>query len=581
MQYLAEVEKKSGGLLGGGKTALRLLACQKNADDGWKVLTGENNVVYTDKVGDRGPGALVMAELSGNEVRRVQGAARDILSIFKTHATLQGKLKEKDDDIEQWKESLTYQSQELNRRVMEVELREEKVQQMDEELNRLEQQRSEVEAMREEAQRLRAELEEKQRGLNESWENLQGQQAQGGHLAPAQVSALESHLSHLAESIGVADAVQGRVQHLAGQLQAHQSVLDEYWPLVQADGSLQSGALQEQLTSLRGHWQSWHEGQTTLALLQAEEQNLRRELETKQQYSEALQRQVKAQSLLQKQITHLAGGIDPDIAQQIDYEALENMPLEALEAKLSDLKKDYERTFNFVNDQEDELRLQLQAIEEVKAKMAEASEFDRLTLSTELADEQDSYRILDESMVDQRRTLHERKTILEQHQAILSRRQGNPGAGSETASETLDLLPVLTQLEADAAQQKQQLDKAHSEIEALAAKLRELEGQIESKTSEQQAVKAELDRFDDNFQKELTSGGSSGAAAAYQAVLNPAQEMVNELRQQFQDMQAELELIKGSQVTMESMRQAIGQLQSSQAVEQPALSHANPFSDAA
>lgn len=200
MQYLAEVEKKSG-LLGGNKTALRLLACQKSVEEGWKPLSGDGNVVYTDKAGDRGAGALVLAELSGNDVRRVQSATRDILNIFKTHSALQGKLKEKDDDIEQWKESLTYQSQELTRRLAEVEQREEQIHGMDEQLVQLDQQREEVNAMREEAQRLRAELEAKQQELESAAANLQGQQASGGHLDPGQVSALEAQVNRLAESV--------------------------------------------------------------------------------------------------------------------------------------------------------------------------------------------------------------------------------------------------------------------------------------------------------------------------------------------------------------------------------------------
>ena len=583
MQYLAEVEKKSGGLLGGSKTALRLLACQKNAEEGWKPLSGDGNIVYTDKVGDRGSGALVMAELSGNDVRRVQSATRDILNIFKTYSALQGKLKEKDDDIEQWKESLTYQSQELNRRIMEVEQREEQVHGMDEEINKLEQQREEVNAMREEAQRLRAEMESKQQELEATTAALQGQSG-GGSLDPEQVIALESHVSSLAGSVVAADGLQGRVQQMLDQLNGQQSTLDEYWKLAESEGGGDNGNTLEQFASLRGHLQGWTEGQTAIAKMQAEIEGLRRDLDSKQQFSESLQRQIKAQSLLQKQITQLAGGIDPDIAKQIDYEALEAMPLEELESKVADLKKDYDRTFNFVNDQEEELRLQLQAIEELKAKMAEASEFDSLTLTTELADEQDSYRILDESMVDQRRTLHDRKTIFDQHQTILSRRQGNAGAGGDDNGAP-DMAPVLAQLEADAAQQKQQLDRVNGEIQGLENQIRDLQGQVESKISEQQAVKEELDRFDASFQAGLGSSGGSGDA--YRVVLNPVQEMVNGLKQQFDEMQNELAQVKESEnqqhQLLDAMRQAIGDLQqgAEAAAASAPMDHANPFSDAA
>ena len=582
MQYLAEVEKKSGGLLGGSKTALRLLACQKNAEEGWKPLSGDGNVVYTDKVGDRGSGALVMAELSGNDVRRVQSATRDIINIFKTHSSLQGKLKEKDDDIEQWKESLTYQSQELNRRIMEVEQREEQIHGMDEELVKLDQQREEVNAMREEAQRLRAEMESKQQELEATAASFEGQSG-GGSLDPEQVSVLESHVNSLAGSVVAADGLQGRVQQMLDQLNGEQSTLDEYWKLAESEGGGDNGNALEQFASLRGHFQGWNDGQAAIAKMQAEIAGLRRDLDSKQQFSESLQRQIKAQSLLQKQITHLAGGIDPDIAKQIDYEGLEAMPLDQLESKVADLKKDYDRTFNFVNDQEEELRLQLQAIEELKTKMAEASEFDSLTLTTELADEQDSYRILDESMVDQRRTLHERKTIFDQYQTILSRRQGNAGSGGDDNGAP-DMAPVLAQLEADAAQQKQQLDRINGEIQGVENQIRDLEGQVESKVSEQHAVKEELDRFEASFQAGLGTSGGSGDA--YRAVLNPVQEMVNSLKQQFEEMQGELSQVKESEnqqhQLLDAMRQSIGGLQQeAEAAASAPANHANPFSDAA
>ncbi|NJN29745.1 MAG: hypothetical protein HC824_04305 [Synechococcales cyanobacterium RM1_1_8] len=589
MQYLAEVEKKSGGLLGGSKTALRLLACQKGPDEGWKALTGDSNIVYTDKAGDRGSGALVLAELSGNDVRRVQSATRDIINILRTHATLQGKLKGKDEDIEQWKESLTYQSQMLNQREVELQQREEQVQQMDEEVARLEQQREEVNSMRNEAQRLRAELEEKQAAIDEAWANVQNQSSGGGGLLDEeQVSLLQSQLDALSGSMATAEGLQGRMYGITEQVNGQQPVLDEYWQLADQAGQgsqdHRDGSTAEQLASLRSHWQSWHEGQSALAQMQAEADGLRRELRTKQQYSDTLQRQLKAQQLLQKQLAHLAGGLDPEISRQIDYEALDNMPLGELETKVQDLRRDYDRTYNFVNDQEEELRLQLQAIEAIQVRMGEASEFDRLTLSTELADEQDSYRILDESMVDQRRTLHERLTILEQHQTILARRQGRAHPEGGEQRNAADLAPVLAQLEADAAQQKQQLDHVNGELQEMEVKLRELAGKIEAKTSEQRAVKEELDKFDAAFQAGL-GGGGGGLGDAYRAVLHPVQDFLNGLKQQLHEAMGEmnhlLELERQQQQLVHAMRQSIGEMRQPGGSNAGTADHANPFSDAA
>jgi len=187
-------------------------------------------------------------------------------------------------------------------------------------------------------------------------------------------------------------------------------------------------------------------------------------------------------------------------------------------------------------------------------------------------------------MVDQRRTLHERKTILEQHQSILSRRQGNAGATGESNGAP-DMAPVLAQLEADAAQLKQQRDRLAGEIQGLETQIRDLEGKVDAKIAEQQAVKEELDRFDASFQAGLTSSGG-GSGDAYRAVLNPVQETANGLKQQFEEMQNELAQVRESEQQqrqlLDAMRQSVGDLQQgAEAAASTPANHANPFSDAA
>ncbi len=523
MQYLAEVQKKSGGLLGASKVELRLIASQRS-EDNWQAMTGNNNVVMTDKAGEFGSGSLVIAEIAGNDVKRVNAATQPVLKILQGYSRLQEKLKDKDDDIEQWKQSLTYQSQELNRRVMEVEVREEELQQAGEELARLEQQRTEVTALREEAQRSQSEVEAKNQEIAAAWaqleqerQNLEArlQEGQGsGSLDEAQVRLLESQINQLADaSHGVGD-LQSQVAVLFDRLDAQQPLLDQHWQQADAAGEGGGGF---------GAWQVWSEGLAELEHLKGEMAGLQRELAAKKQATDSLQRQLKANNLLRQQLTHLAGGLDPELAAQINSQELEGMSLEDLAAKVQERQKDYDRTYNFVNDQEEELRLQQQALEELKVRIQEANEFDRLTLETELADEQESYGILDDSMFDQRRTLSERRALLNEYQKILARRQGQ-NLSAEVAP-SIDLGPLLAQLEADTKQQTQFLEELRAETQAVEAQIRDREGPVAAKSEELARLKQ---------QAEASSGGHSGDA--YRTVLTPMQEMVHGLREQLQSL---------------------------------------------
>ncbi len=544
MQYLAEVQKKSGGLLGASKAELRLIACQRS-EDNWQAMAG-SNVISTDKASDYGSGTLVIAEIAGNDVKRVSAATQPVLKILQHYSRLQEKLKDKDDDIEQWKQSLTYQSQELNRRVMEVEVREEQLQQASEELARLEQQRQEVTVLREEIQRNQAEIETKQQEITAAWSQLETERHHlehqlqtgqgGGSLDPVQLQSLAGQLHQLEAAAPAVDEVQARVAQLFEQVQQQQPILDQYWHQAEAGGS--AADIDTSLPTLQQAWAAWSEGQADLERLRGELAALRRELSVKSQAAETLQRQLKANRLLKQQLTHLAGGLDPDIAAQIDFPALEQMSIEELESKVQDLQTDYKRIFNFVNDQEEELRFQLQAVDELKQKIAEASEFDRLTLETELADEQDSYRILDESMFDQRRTLNERKTILSQYESILAKRRGQSVPEAEPS---IDLGPLLSQLAADTVQYNQQLEDLKAQIQTLEAQQQDLEVRVNQQTAVQMQKRQDLDQLSRTLS---VSGG--GLGDTYRAVLHPVQELVNQLRQQLEGLKGDCDRLQES-----------------------------------
>ncbi len=148
MLYLAEVQKQKGGLLGGSsKTELKLLACQRT-DQNWSTVSEEG--IAAEDASKLNDGALVLLELNPNrQVQRIQEAGRPLVNILQNFSRQLEKFKLKEDEIDQWKQSLTFQAQEMNRREMDMEARLEQLQQMEEEFQQLESQKQEVDAFRE------------------------------------------------------------------------------------------------------------------------------------------------------------------------------------------------------------------------------------------------------------------------------------------------------------------------------------------------------------------------------------------------------------------------------------------------
>ncbi|MGL4379155.1 MAG: pilus motility taxis protein HmpF, partial [Microcoleaceae cyanobacterium] len=123
MLYLAEIQKqKTGFSLGGGKAELKLLAKQQ-AEHNWSAVPTEEAIPVDDPnlISKFNDGTLVLVELSASkQVQRLQEAARQLVSILQNFSRLNDKFQDKQEEIEQWKASLTFSSQEIYRREMEL-----------------------------------------------------------------------------------------------------------------------------------------------------------------------------------------------------------------------------------------------------------------------------------------------------------------------------------------------------------------------------------------------------------------------------------------------------------------------------
>ena len=194
MRYLAEVHKKSG-FMGGNRAEFKLLACERS-EQNWSAVSGDEMVPAPDDAG-YSSGALVLIELSnGRQVQRHYEAGRQLVSILQNFSSLNKKFKAQEDEIEQWKESLTYQSQALNQRELELDNRADEVKQAEADLSQLESEKEGLEALRSEIEEQRQEYERKNSELEGAWAHLNGEKQK-----------LEEHRETVSAQTGLDDQI--------------------------------------------------------------------------------------------------------------------------------------------------------------------------------------------------------------------------------------------------------------------------------------------------------------------------------------------------------------------------------------
>lgn len=132
MLYLAQVQKKE--IL--GEISLQLLACQ-NSDDTWAMLCKETLLTVPSDLAQNvlNEGMLVLANVDENsQVLHIQAATNWVLQLVEKYLTTgftPDFLQQEAQKAEDWRQSLTLQSQELSRRLIEVEARREQIQNLE------------------------------------------------------------------------------------------------------------------------------------------------------------------------------------------------------------------------------------------------------------------------------------------------------------------------------------------------------------------------------------------------------------------------------------------------------------------
>ncbi|QLE44149.1 hypothetical protein FD723_29390 [Nostoc sp. C052] len=571
MLYLAEVQKQKGGLLSGGaKTELKLLACQRT-DQNWSTVSEE--VIAAEDASKLNDGALVLAELNPNrQVQRIQEAGRPLVNILQNFSRQLEKFKLKEDEIDQWKQSLTFQAQELNRREMDMEVRSEQLQQLEEELQHLEEQKQEVDTSRQEIERLQGEVERNRQELEGAWEHLRGEQRrleerqadfkQGTVLDEEQSRVMSELLDRLSSRVAPTETVREHL-HLAFELvEKQQATLTPHWQKLEEHKS----AIAQQQQEIEGLSQTFsdrqnalQEAQNSLVQQTAQLQINTANLTSKQEYAQIIKEQLRnAEELYQQMHSLAATSGDVVLGKQADVEALEKMPLEELQKIVQDLEHKLEIDASFVHDQEQELTYKQEAIEELQTKLNNASDHDHINLELELTDEKDLYQMLNSSLVGQRRNMLQHQKFLKQHKAVMLRRQGHAVTDEEESNNKINLEPILLQIETQRQQYSQEIQKLEREIEQIRSGVELNQGMIDNQTHDLDQKRQELKAIEENLLSlRRTTAEFSGRVNLYQEALQPIQDSLDGLRQKLQGIGESLDQF---QETGDYQVQAIAQL---------------------
>lgn len=514
--YLAEVKKQTK-FIGSPETKLKLLACKQN-DQSWS-LVGGSEPILVQKASDFGDGALVIVSLTGN--KRIQGkpqlAGARLVKELQDFSRLLEKSRESEEEIEQWKQSLAYQSQELTRREMDIEARSKELDLKKEELQTLNQKREEINRELVELEQHKQELSRKNEELELAQHHLQKEQQgleekiseieQTTVLDEEQTGKIKQLMAQLSSAILPTDYLQEQISWTKEQLNHEQANCDHRQDMLQqqrANFTQQQEEFKQQGETMIRRKQ---ELEAQIASLEQKKTELlvrQNNIKNKQELAQKIDQNIDEINSIYERINLFAvSSGDINLEGKLDIGALENMPLGELEQKVDNLRQKLEKDVQFVKDQEEELMLQLKVIDELKQKVEAAIPYDSLGWETELSEEQDGYKMLEKSLEGSRRQLREREAILKKHMRIFRSRTGIFDFDAE--DNQINLQPVLQQLEMQKQRLNEERQQLATEIELLQSSISENEERLKQQLIQTDAKQQELLREEESWQQAKVS----------------------------------------------------------------------------
>lgn len=543
MLYLAEIQKQRGGLLGGGgKSELKLLASQRS-DQNWSSVPDET--IVADEASKFNDGALVLVDLSPNrQVQRIQEAGRPLVNILQNLSRQVERFKLKEEEIDQWKQSLNLQVQELNRREMEMESLWEQVQKLENDSKNVERQQQSIDTSRTETERLQAELERNRQELEGAWEHLRVEQrslqetmskVQKSQFVDEELkSVLDSLINRLSAPILSIDEVRKYLNYAFEFSDQQQNNLNIHWQKLEVQrhsANQQEKEGEELVQILFSNKQQLQQAQDYLAQQLTQMQLKTAVVNSKRELATILKWHLGSEEELSQKLRILVVNTDVKVSKpEIDVTALEQMPMKELERMIQDWQDKLERDSGFVQEQEQELKYKQELIEEIQQKIVHSSEEERVNLELELADEQDLYQMLNKSLVGQRRNLIGQQKTLQQNQVVLWQRQG---ILLDTKGEPSDFESIISELETQKQQKSAEIEGLEIYIAQTLTAMETDQELINHQTQEVEEKRRKVNSLEEQFLNlRMASAEYMGRVSLYQEALQPIQDALDRLREQ-------------------------------------------------
>ncbi|MBS9383155.1 MAG: pilus motility taxis protein HmpF [Dolichospermum sp. BR01] len=556
MMYLAEVQKQKSGLLGSGKSELKLIACQRN-DQNWSPIPDE--IIIADEASKLNDGALVLVELSPNrQVQRIQDAGRPLVNILQNFSRQVEKFKLQEEEIDQWKQSLIIQAQELNRRATEMEFRWEQVQRLEHDSKRIDTQKHSVDTSRTEIDRLRTEVESNHRDLAGAWEHLRLEQScleeislnyqQSKSVDEERNRVLSDLLDRLSSQTTPIDTVRESLNYAFEFADQQQDALNLHWQKLEIQlhsANQQQKEGEELMQKLFGCQNELQQVQNSLAQQITQVQLKTTIVNSKQELTTILKQQLGTEEEFYQKLHYLAANTDIEVPKRgIDVAALQKMPLKELEQMVQNWQEKLDRDSDFVQEQEQELQYKQKFIEELQRKIVHSAGEERVNLELELADEWDLCQMLNESLVGQRRNLIGQQKTLQQKQVVLWQRQG---IAVVREGESSNLESMVLQLEAQKQQKSTQIQKLEGDMVEMLTTIAANQETIDHQTQEVEAKRQEVNSLEEQLLNLRTATAECwGRVNLYQEALQPIQDALDGLRDQLQNISESLTQVQAS-----------------------------------
>jgi chromosome segregation ATPase len=541
--YLAEIQKQRGGLLGGGgKSELKLLASQRS-DKNWSSVPDET--IVADEASKFNDGALVLVDLSPNrQVQRIQEAGRPLVNILQNLSRQVERFKLKEEEIDQWKQSLNLQVQELNRREMEMESLWEQVQKLENDSKNVERQQQSINTSRTETERLQAELERNRQELEGAWEHLRVEQrslqetmskVQKSQFVDEELkSVLDSLIDRLSAPILFIDEVRKCLNYAFEFTNQQQNNLNIHWQKLEVQrhsANQQEKEGEELVQILFSNKQQLQQAQDYLAQQLTQMQLKTAVVNSKRELATILKWHLGSEEELSQKLRILVVNTDVKVSKpEIDVTALEQMPMKELERMIQDWQDKLERDSGFVQEQEQELKYKQELIEEIQQKIVYSSEEERVNLELELADEQDLYQMLNKSLVGQRCNLIGQQKTLQQNQVVLWQRQG---ILLDTKGEPSDFESIISELETQKQQKSAEIEGLEIYIAQTLTAMETDQELINHETQEVEEKRRKVNSLEEQFLNlRMASAEYMGRVSLYQEALQPIQDALDRLREQ-------------------------------------------------